>query len=96
MEGFDAPGDGPQATKSEIDYRPPSRIITPLGMGVEKRERADLEGNPTEVRLSFVVGVPPGIVTEEIVIRMEDAQAYELATLLTGGIHLARADEVPT
>lgn len=95
MEGFDPAAEGPEHAESGIDYQPPKLYLTPMGMGVEKRERTDLEGKPTEVRVSFIIGVPPGIVTQEVIVRMENEQALALANMLAGGIEIARANEIP-
>lgn len=95
MEGFAPPTEGEEQAGSSLDFYPPQRVVTPLGMGVQKQERADLPGNPTEVRVSFLLGMPPGVVTEELSIRLDEGQARKLAELLTGGILIARADEVP-
>lgn len=95
MEGFTPPDEG-NTVATTLDFMPPQRMITPLGMAVEKAERTDLEGSPTEVRVSFLVGVPPGILTEEITFRIDDNQARKLSELLVGGIHIAKANEIPS
>ena len=96
MDGLAPPGDGPQASESQLDFQPENTVYTPLGLQVTKKERPDLPGGVNEVRISFLVGLPPGIVTKQLTVRLEEQQARELATLLTGGIHLAKANEVPS
>ena len=94
MEGLPAPPEGPQASSSELDFQVAQRVLTPLGLQVVKKDRPDLEG-VTEIRINFLIGIPPGVVTEQLTVRLEQAQARELAGLLTGGIHIAQANEVP-
>lgn len=94
MEGF-TPADGVEEDVAALDYQPLTRIVTPLGMSVQKVERADLDGNPTEVRISFLLGFPPGIISENLTVRIGDAQARKLVEMLTGGIVFAHANEVP-
>jgi hypothetical protein len=95
MDGFAPPAEGEGAGQSGLDFHPPHRVVTPIGMGVEKQERADLPGSPVEVRISFLLGMPPGIITEELSIRLDENQARKLSEMLVGGIHIARVDEIP-
>jgi hypothetical protein len=95
MEGLQPAPEGPQNSESQLDYQVPQRVLTPLGLQVTRKDRPDLDVPTQEVRISFLIGIPPGVVTEQVTVRLEEGQARELAGLLTGGIVLARANEVP-
>lgn len=79
-----------------IDYQMKQTLISPLGVQIQKIDRPD---GKKEVHLIVHEGLMAGpdamVPTEARVYRFSEAQAREIATQLTGGISIARANEIP-
>lgn len=79
-----------------IDYQMKQVVISPLGVQIQKLDRPD---GGKEVHLIIIEGLMAGpgamVPTESRVYRFSEAQSREIATQLTGGVTIARANEIP-
>lgn len=90
----------PEAQESSIPFRLKETLVTPIGVNVTKMDVPTEDGKTTTAyTLKFILGLPAGpgaMVSFEINgYQLGEKEARDLATMLTGGIQIARADEIP-
>ncbi len=85
----------PNVEPEGMTFQLEETFVMPVGVQVNKSETP--EG--TAVFLKFIEGIPggPGIMVPLRIrsYKLTETQANELVGLITGGIHLAKASELP-
>jgi hypothetical protein len=84
-----------EADAPRVNFVVPQRMITPIDLKVEKVTSPE-EGDFTLI--SFVEGIvtPGGVAASQVcTFKIGKEASDELAVQLTGGVQIARADELP-